>query len=184
MICVVDADKLSDFLRQRVPPPPNAASDIVAWHGTAERMWNSHLRSKCPPDGPIATSVHGVVLRWSKESVLLAGYDQPSFAQHLDCDMAAPEIEQYLKTCNPTPFEIDGDGFANSFRRPMQCLRALRKAARLPELSKNSLQVDDALRTLGRESLGTLCKRTPDISRAAELVWKLHTTASAPPDPT
>jgi len=80
------------------------------------------------------------------------------------------------------PSEVDGDGFPNSFRNPMQCLRALRKAAKLSELPKNSPQFDDALRKLGRESLGKLCERTPDISRIAELVWKLHTAASAPPD--
>ncbi len=179
VVCVVDADKLSDLLRQ-MPPPPNAASGIVAWHATAEHLWNSHLRSKCPPDGPTAASVHGVVLRWSKESVLLAGYDQASFAQHLDCDIATLEIEQYLKSCHPAPSEIDGEGFANSFRRPLQCLRGLRKAAKLAELPKNSPQFDDVLRKLGRECLGKLCERTPDIPRIAELVWKLHLTASAP----
>ncbi|HEX7841968.1 MAG TPA: hypothetical protein VF469_31070 [Kofleriaceae bacterium] len=181
VVCVVDADKLSDFLRQHVSPPPTAASDVVAWHATAEQLWNSHLRSKCPPGGPTVASVHGVVLRWSKESVLLAGYDQAPFAQHLDCDHAAPEIEQYLKTCNPVPSEIGGEGFSNSFRRPLQCLRGLRKAAKLAELPKNSPEFDDALRKLGRESLGTLCERTPDIPRVAELIWKLHATASTPP---
>jgi len=30
VICVADADKLSDLLRERVPPPPKAASDVAA----------------------------------------------------------------------------------------------------------------------------------------------------------
>ena len=117
-------------------------------------------------------------MRWSKESVLLSGYDQASFAQHLDCDIAAPEIEQFLKECAPPPSEVDGEGFSN----PMQCLRALRKAAKLPELPKHSPEFDDALRKLGRESLGKLCERTPDLSRVAELVWKLHPAVPASPE--
>ena len=154
VVCVVDADKLSDLLRQRVPPPPNAAGDVSAWHGAAERLWSSHLRTKCPPSGPAVERVHGVVLRWSKESVLLAGYDQTSFAQHLDCDVAAPSVDEFLKDCKPAPSQVDGEGFSSSFQNPTQCLRALRKAAKLPELPKNSPQFDDALRKLGRESLG------------------------------
>lgn len=184
MVCVTDADKLSDLLRTHVPPPPKAAGDVAAWHSSTERAWNSHLRNKCPQGGPPITSVHGVVLRWSKESVLLSGYDQPSFAQHLDCGVAVPEIERFLKKCNPVPSTVDGDGFSNHFRNPMQCLRGLRKAANLPELPKNAPQFEDALRKLGRESLGKLCERTPDISRLAELIWNLHTTVPAPPAPT
>lgn len=181
VVCVVDADKLSDLLRPQLPPPPSSVTDIPAWHDNAEQAWNSHLRSKCSPDGPAVSTVHGMVLRWSKESVLLAGYDQRAFAQHVDCDITAPEVEQFLKGCNPRPSDVSGEVFSNSFRNPLRCLRGLRKAAKLAELPKNSPQFDDALRKLARESLGLVCERAPDVSRVAELIWQLHESASASP---
>ncbi len=183
VICVIDADKISDLFPQGVPHPPNDSTKVTSWHIAAEQAWHSRLRSKSPEAGPPASSVHGVVLRWSKESVLLSGYDQQAFAQHLGCDVASPEIGQLLKKCDPVPHEVEGNRFSDSYRRPLQCLKVLRTAAKLATLPKNAPEIDDALRKLGRESLGKLCERAPDIPRIAELIWKLHMTVPAAPEP-
>ena len=181
VICVVDADKLSGLLPQAIPSPPNHADQVATWHVAAEHAWHSHLRGRCPQAGPPASSVHGVVLRWSKESVLLSGYDQPAFGKHLECDMTVPEVVQLLKSCKPALDRIEARRFSDSYRHPVQCLKALRTTVKLAALPKNAPQIDDALRTLGRESLDKICERTPDIARVAELVWSLHATSQAPP---
>ena len=51
VICVIDADKISDLLQQDVPHPPSDANQIASWHIAAEHAWQLRLRHKCPSKG-------------------------------------------------------------------------------------------------------------------------------------
>lgn len=173
MICVVDGDRLHEL--EVVAAPPPAAAAIDGWHAAAERAWQGWLRSKCAPDGPPVTTVHGVVLRWAKESVLLAGFDQPAWARFLEVDASAPAVQTELRRqCTPHPSEVPDGLFTNTFRRPLSCLKLLRQACKLSRLDKNDVSIDDAVSALVRESLPTLLARVPDLARLTSLIWSLH----------
>jgi hypothetical protein len=181
-VCVVDGDKLARLLPDAIPQPPRDPAGIAQWHATAERAWNEHRRGKNAPDGPAAERVHGVILRWSKESLLLAGYDQAGFAHHLSCHISTHAVAEVLKACTPPLDAVPPAAFSDTFRNPDQCLRSLRQAADREPLAKNAPQIDDALRRLARDSLTTLCARVPDLWRIADLVWQLHRPPASPPD--
>lgn len=183
MICVVDADRLHEL--KIVAPPPAAAAETDAWYAQADRAWREWLHAQCSPDGPPRTTVHGIVLRWAKESVLLAGFDQPAWPQHVEVDVAAPAVQAELrKQCKPHPGAVADAAFTNTFRRPLACLQLVRQACKLSKLDKSDPAIDDALFALARESLPTLLARVPDLARLASLIWSLHsgstTHASAP----
>ena len=174
LVCVVDADRLHDLLPARVPHPPGEVDAIAAWHAAASREWQEHLRTQCDPSGPPTATVHGVVLRWAKESLLLAGYDQPAMKTHLDVDAEDPEVAPILARCTPRPRDIADDRFTDTYCRPSNCLKLLREARKLGALHKSAPEIDDALRALARESLAKLRDRVPDIAHIAALIWDLH----------
>lgn len=183
LVCVIDGDRLHDLMPAEVPHPPAEGRAVSVWHAAAERCWQTYLHAKCDPAGPPRASVHGVVLRWSKESLLLAGYDQPAME-----DLAIPaedaDIAEALDACKPRPQDIEAALFTDTFRRPGVCLELLRKARGLGALHKNAPEIDDALRALGRDSLPVVRSRVPDMARIADLVWRLHQPVPTPaPEP-
>jgi hypothetical protein len=186
LVCVVDADRLHDLLPARIPRPPGETGAIAAWHVAAEREWQEHLRAQCDPSGPAVSTVHGAVLRWAKESLLLAGYDQPAMGAHLEIASEHPDVAAVLATCKPHPRDIADERFTDTYRRPSTCLKLLREARKLGALHKNAPEIDDALRALARESLAKVRDRAPDIARIAALIWALHQgeAIATPPAPT
>jgi len=181
LVCVVDADRLHELLPARVPHPPAEALAIPAWHAAAERGWTEHLRSQCDPHGPPLATVHGVVLRWAKESLLLAGYDEAAMEAHLDVAVGHPDVNVALTRCTPRPSAVDDAHFTDTYHRPSKCLKLLREARGLGPLHKSAPEIDDALLTLARDSLAKVCARVPDITRLAALVWQLHGGTPEPP---
>lgn len=179
VICVVDADRLHEL--KVVATAPSEVSQTDAWHAKAEPAWRDWLHSQCDPDGPPRTTVHGIVLRWAKESVLLAGFDQPAWARHIEVDISAPAVQAELRReCKPHPGEVPDASFTNTFRRPLSCLQLVRQACKLSRLHKSDVTIDDALYTLARESLPALLARMPDLARLTSLIWSLHDNGPAP----
>lgn len=169
IICVVDADRLHD-LRGIAKAPADPAA-VSAWHAAAERSWQAWLRSRCDASGPPAETVHGVVLRWSKESLVLAGYDQPAMTTHLAI-AAAPE--QLRELCPIQPSTVDDRSFTDTYQRPQGCLKQLRQAHQLAPLRKSDPTIESALRELARKSMPILRARVPDLARLATLICNLH----------
>lgn len=181
-ICVVDADRLHELKIVSAAPADVTATD--AWHEAAARAWQGWLRSQCAPDGPPVTTVHGFVLRWAKESVLLAGFDQSAWARLLDVDASAPAVQAELRRkCTPHPSAVPDAMFTNTFRRPLPCLQLMRQSCNLSRLDKRDVAIDDAVYALARESLPTLLARVPDLGRLASLIWSLHRGELEPPEP-
>jgi hypothetical protein len=172
---VVDADRLHELKPVGAKPKPTDVTATDAWHEEAQRAWEAWLRSQCAPDGPPATTVHGLVLRWAKESVLLAGFDQPAWARLLDLDLSTPAAQAELKRqCTPHPSKVRDDMFTNTFRRPLHCLQLVRQACKLSRLDKNDVTIDDTVSALARESLPTILARVPDLVRLTSMIWSLH----------
>jgi hypothetical protein len=173
LICVVDGDKLHERL-DIVPHPPAEEAALPSWLAAAERAWQNHLRALCDKAPP--GTVHGRVLRWAKESLVLAGYDREAVKLHLGIDLQSPAIREHLARCSPDPSTVDPSLFSSTFRKPLRCLTELdgaQRAPRPPSLSKNAPELDDALRALAREDSTLVAERAPDIDRIADLVWQL-----------
>lgn len=181
LVCVVDGDHLHELLPLKVPRPPAGVPAVAAWHAAAERAWHEHLRAQCDAGGPPETTVHGVVLRWAKESLLLAGYDQPAMEAHLDVAAGHPGVAATLARCRPRPEGVDDALFTDTYRQPSTCLKSLREVCGLDVLHKSAPELDDALRALGRESLAKIRDRVPDLAHLAALVWELHRGPPARP---
>lgn len=174
LICVVDGDKLHERLMGTVPHPPAHDSALPAWLAAAERAWQDHLRALCDKAPP--GTVHGRVLRWAKESLVLAGYDREAAKLHLGIDLQSPTVREHLARCSPDPQAVAPPLFSSTFRKPLRCLTGLdgaQRAPRPPSLSKNAPELDDALRALAREDSALVTARVPDIDRIADLVWQL-----------
>jgi hypothetical protein len=180
LVCVVDADRLHELLPARVPHPPTEPTAVGAWHTAAEHGWREHLRAQCDPNGPPVATVHGVVLRWAKESLLLAGYDEAAMEAHLDLAVGHPDVATALARCTPRPADVADARFTDTYHRPSKCLKQLREARGLAPLHKRAPEIDDALTTLARDSLAKVCSRVPDLARLAALVWELHRGAPEP----
>lgn len=174
LVCIVDGDKLHELLRGHLSRPPTASDDVLSWHEGAERAWQTYLHERCPADGPPISTVHGVVLRWSRESVALAGYDQAAARTSLGL-LDGTALTTVLAKCTPDPRTVPTEHFTESFRRPLECLRLLRGGR---VLDKTAPEIDDAIKALGKHSLDVLRTRVPDLARIADLVWRLHGAAT------
>lgn len=181
LVCVVDGDRLHDLLPSKVLRPPARVPGVATWHASAARAWQAHLRAQCDPSGPPMTTVHGVVLRWAKESLLLAGYDQPAMEVHLHVAAEHASVAATLARCRPRPQDVGDVLFTDTYRHPSTCIKSLREACGLGALHKSAPDIDDVLRALGRESLAKIRDRVPDIARLAALIWELHHGSPAPP---
>ena len=170
LVCVTDGDRLSERLPDVAKPRPDP-SDVLSWHASAEATWQVHLRSLAASTAAPASTVHGMVLRWSKESLVLAGYNSGAAKDLLGIDASSAEGLATLAACDPHPASVEPKAFTDTFRRPLKCLSDLAPRRRL----KNSPEVDDALRALAATASqrDVVCARVPDIDRIADRIWQL-----------
>jgi hypothetical protein len=168
---VADGDRLHEVFPS-INPPPKSTHEVPAWHLKAEAEWQAHLRRLCDPSLS-ADTVHGLVLRWSKESLVLAGYDQAPLKEHLGIDYHSAEFQGAVVDCSPPVATVAETLFSDTYQRPLLCLRHVQQAAKRPPVEKNSPEIDDALKDLATRHLDPVCRRVPDIDRLVDLIWQL-----------
>jgi hypothetical protein len=179
LICVVDGDKLHEQV-DTIPRAPVQANAVGSWLAGAESAWQNHLRGlvgKAPK-----LSVHGVILCWCKESLVLAGYDRGAAKRHLGIDVQASGEQAFLRACKPPPASVPDALFSATFRKPQRCLDEMAKArssGRTSAFGKNALEFDDMLTELAREDSAIVAGRVPDLDRLADLIWRLAGDAGA-----
>jgi len=171
VVFVIDGDAIHRLI-PATAKRPRRASDVPRWHQEAEAAWNHYLHSQVGSRIASAT-VHGLVLRWSRESVVLAGWDGPSVSYALSIDVEHADVKKALAACDPNPLRVDPAGFTDHFRAPFDCLNNLRRARGIVALDKNDPEVDDALRSMARSELSLIESRVPDLTRLAERVRSL-----------
>jgi hypothetical protein len=179
LICVVDGDKLHEQVGT-IPRAPLQAETVDAWLAGAEPAWQDHLRGlvgKAPKN-----SVHGVILCWCKESLVLAGYDQEAAKRRLDIDVQAEDMQAFLRACKPPPSSVPDELFSATFHKPQRCLDEMAKArssGRTSAFGKNAPEFDDMLDDLAREDSAVVARRVPDLDRLASLIWRLASPTGA-----
>lgn len=171
VIFVVDGDAIHQLLPE-VAKRPRIAADVPVWHRNAEVAWRRYLHERLG-HGAAATSVHGAVLRWSRESVLLAGWDGLSAKAALAIDPDNDEVKKALAACDPNPAHVDPAAFTDHFQAPLDCLNDLRRAGGQAALDKNDPDIDDALRAMARSEVALVESRVPDLVSLAEQVQAL-----------
>lgn len=179
LICVVDGDKLHELLPS-VSNPATNAPPVDEWHQAAMVAWQDYLRKEVDPSVPPST-VHGCILRWCKESLALAGYDQPPAVEFLGLDPRSPGLQAYLLACKPEPGKVAAPGFSDSYPKPVSCLdKARSKAGCSPGSIKNTPEIDDTLKALAQGHLDLVCSRVPDIDQIVDLLWRLSVPGRPP----
>ncbi len=167
LLCIVDGDKIHELLR-KVPSPTAMVSGANDWHQQAMRAWKEHLQELAEASPP--GTVHGYVLRWSKESLVLAGFDLEPVSTHLELDFKTEDLQRLLDNCKPDPRSLSTE-FSNSYLKPLQCLESARKSIGKPGHIKNSPELDDALVALAQHHLASVCCRVPDLDSIVDLIW-------------
>lgn len=175
LVCVVDADKLRDLM-PTLPEQPREAAKVGAWHAKLHAAWEQKLHGWVDGSVP-TTTVHGLVLRWSRESALLAGYDCAPFEEHLGFNVDGDAVRAFLRSeCDPSPLALpDAGAFTDTFTKPYACLsRAFAKQGiSLPQ--KNDARFEDVMRSLAKDHAETVCARVPDLDALTRLLWRLAT---------
>lgn len=167
VICVADADRVHEPLHCEAPPKDLA--HVPDWHVRTQGRWEEHLRLACEPH--LRSTVHGALLRWSKESLALAGYDQPPFREHLNIDVHEARVRKVLEECVPDPSKVEQAKFTDAFRKPVKCLSTLRGR----DLKKDHPSIDDLLKALAGHYLDVVRSRVPDIDAIVQTMVHLST---------
>jgi len=183
LICVVDGDKLWELDPKQFAKPPERSSEVAGWYERTTQAWQARVRGWVDPSVP-EDAVHGVVLRWSRESVVLAGYDLPPFREHLGLDPESAVAQRSLRDeCPLLPSTVKDADFTDSFLRPLRCLERLFKAHGGAMPGKNDPRFDDTLRALANAHLDRVCARVPDLDAVVTRVIDPTAPAAAAPEP-
>jgi hypothetical protein len=170
LLCVADADAAAECCRGL----GSCHDDTDLWVRMANERWTTELRANAQVD---AQRIHGCFVRWSRESLLIAGFDSPRALARLadGRKFDAAGLATFLGSCQPSPKETDDDLFVERFRSPGECLKKMLAAGGFPPLRKNAVPVEDALKELSREpDLERVLLRVPDLLCLAELLCSLE----------
>lgn len=149
------------------PAPPPSASDQDAWCRALETAWHQRLTNDLPTED--RARVHTVVLRWSRESVLIAC---PEALSSSGADRAA--LDQFLANqCKPDPRTVADADYVSTFTRPQDCLeRAFTAFGR--HFKKNREGEDIFRRIADDHSLhARVLARVPDLRHLVDLLNRL-----------
>lgn len=165
LVCVADADKIAQQLSLTAAPSQGSTK---SWVNAVEQEFTAFLRRETDqPD-----RVHGVVLRWSLESALIAGFDSPDAMKPLaGLALVQPNaFESFLNSCEPNPRTGKDEDFVDTYRFPQRCLKQMEKSLGWRPLKKGDRRKDDALKWLVDHDLDRLVRRVPDLNRIAERI--------------
>jgi hypothetical protein len=177
LVCALDADRLAELI-PAVGQIPAEPANVAGWHASAETRLTEHLRARATHPA----TVHGIVLRWAKESLTLAAYDLAAMKDKLGVDAAGPAVQRFLADCTPSPGGVPDGLFTDTFRKPVPCVDALREAQGLPGIGKGS-SLDDVLFALAPTEVDVVCRRVPDVDRLLALAWRLALGVASAPTP-
>jgi hypothetical protein len=167
VICVGDADRPRS-LYPNARSAPTEAQGLDGWARELEDGWRGHLIER-NAEGVLtaeaASRLRTIVLRWNKESLLIACPDALRDYAHVFNRRA--ELEALLAGCEPSPLELGSDGFIHEFRRPDACMerviraihgRAYKKGVDDDDILRRCIRVDPTWRQ-------QVADRCPDLRR-------------------
>ena len=129
--------------------------------------------------------IHGVLVRWSYESLVLAGFDVEVVLTTLGglSSVDHATLDEHLAACRPDPRTIPPDEFMEAFRNPQGCLEGLARSAGWRRLKKGDPRKDQAVAQLSQSDLERLVGRVPDLIRVLKIVTEQATMQPAGASP-
>lgn len=160
LFCIADADVAAAQLGLTAQSEPHDD-----WIVEAEAEFTDFLRAKA--DKP--ETVHGALLRWNQESLLIAVHDELEAMQRVAGPMPINQsaLKDFLGQCTPCPSEVPDARFTNTFDKPQACLAELVRALGWRKLKKGDPRKGEVLRWSSANVLGKLVRRVPDLARIA-----------------
>jgi len=169
-ICIADADRATECCDIEKPPKPPESTDD--WIRKANVLWTERLRgwTDQAPD-----RIHGCFIRWNRESIVIAGFDNPAVLTRLadGNKYNTEELATFLKQCGPDPSKMPLDKFVDEFRTPTGCLAEMIEAMKLRPRKKTDQSCDDAINEISKRDILKLSERVPDLTCIARLVVSL-----------
>lgn len=167
LICIADADRAHECCAAQ--NPASVAGPTAIWLAGANDLWTAKLRAAATTK---PERIHGLFLRWSQESLLIAAHDVPEALAALGCRDQG-RLAKHLAACSPSPLSVADADFADRFRKPERCLEDMLKAsgARVPK--KGAPPRGDAIEAALASDVAKLCGRVPDLVTLANLASSL-----------
>lgn len=173
LLCVADADSASQVCRGISTPPLGNSDD---WCEQANQTWTASLRGLAAQE---SERVFGFFLRWSRESVLIAGFDEPAMIERLAngaFSLHKQTFEAFLQSCLPEPRSIQR--FVDAYTKPNRCFDGLVEALGHKSLRKTDPKVEDTLKQFPRSPGESLLSRLPDLVGMAREINRLSQSSS------
>ena len=168
ILYVCDADSASRVLEEVDSPPRQGSTQD--WHARATECFESNLKKLASDED----RVHGVLLRWHKETLLLAAHDQEEILRILNWEKVPGDGRtQLYANCEPRPDRVEDPDFIDTFRSTGECLGKFTQAFGVAKLRKSDPRVDDVLAKFGQAEIRLLMKRVLDIRNLAEKIVTL-----------
>lgn len=175
LCCILDADSAGRSLG--VDKPPIDSAGLEEWHESASEAFRAKLIGwGVPEDFPL----HGVLLRWNLESVILATYDrwwEPNALRALGIQATNPSVkwEERLKSCRLDPRSVEDTEFVSQWRSPGKCVNDLIQALGGGQLAKKDPRRTDLINavTKHKSDLESILARLPDVAHAAKSISEL-----------
>ncbi len=168
LFCVADADRATEVCQGISANPTGNTED---WCEEASQIWTDSLRGLAAQE---SERIFGFFLRWSRESVLIAGFDEFDMIAMLsngDASLHEREYKAFLQSCQPDPRSVER--FVDAYTKPSRCFEGLAKAVGHERLRKTDPKVEDALKQFPRDPSVSLLSRLPDLVHIAQEINRL-----------
>lgn len=168
IIYVLDADVAHEFLD--IDPLPGSES-TDSWHRLASQALEGRIRGWSTRDPERA---HGILLRWAKESLILAAHDIDEAIGLLNRDASVDRARESLYAdCSPDPRRVEDADFIETFRSTKQCMEVVQASFGLGKLRKSDSRTSEVLRKAAGSDIHRLLGRIPDLRALAEKIIAL-----------
>ncbi len=169
VLCIADADRAHECSKTIVPF--HLGQDSSHWLESANQDWTESLRNKVTME---PERIFGRFLRWNRESVVIACYDQSEVMEALQKpDIPRRTLDSFWQHCQPVPQHIDDCDFANHYMTPTRCLEQMTRHLGHIRLKKNSEAVETALSLFPTPIPRSLQERLPDFVQFGHLLCEL-----------
>jgi hypothetical protein len=121
LICLADADRPQNLVPGSPGPPAgDDGTSLDSWIVELEAAWLEHLRGRLNLPPADETRLRVVVLRWSKESLLIASPD--ALLEYAQKHERGPQVRALLANCDPDPWKAADREFMTAYQEPRSCL--------------------------------------------------------------
>lgn len=171
VVCVADADRPTNLapLAAGVPDDPSA---LDTWVRELERAWHASLVERARIDEGTAARLRTLVLRWNKESLLVACPDALVAYGERSSPGKGARVEALMAACIPAPRSIADAAYTLEYRDPARCIEQIARLVHDRSYKKGLHDEDLLLNHVVAHELhrAQVLARVPDLQRLVALL--------------